>query len=160
MTDYCTAPRSGDNGINGLITVQDATGTTELLIGAAMPGLLVAAKLGPAPKPFGSSNMKLQPGLDAAFDLDSFRAASHAVPLVVVVSTENRNLIAVMQLTETSSSRAFAPAEQWKAIGTLNSSALNHVGWTATGRGCNRVRVHQASQRVIFSCFGGGHGHA
>jgi hypothetical protein len=147
----------GDNGINGVITVSDAKGT-ELLIGAAMPGLLVAAKLGFHPQPFGSCKMKGQPGLTAAFDLDVYRAASHAVPLVVVVSTEYRNLLAIMQLTETSDSGAFVRPEQWKAIGTLNSSILDHTNFT--GRGCNRVRVHQKSRRAIFSCFGGGHGHA
>ena len=75
---------------------------------------------------------------------------------------EDRNLLAVVQLAQESDSGTFAPAKQWQAIGTLNSSALSrqNVGWDATGRGCNRIRVHQPSQRAIFSCFGGGHGHA
>ena len=127
-----------------------------------MPGVLVASKLGMNPAPFGSYDLTAQAGLSGAFDLDSFRADSHKLPLVVVVSPENRNLLAVVQLTQESDSGTFVPAKQWQAIGTLNSSALSrqNVGWDATGRGCNRIRVHQPSQRAIFSCFGGGHGHA
>ena len=50
--------------------------------------------------------------------------------------------------------------ENWKAAGTLPASVLGTVGWGASGRGCNRVRVHHDSRRAVFSCFGGGHGHA
>ena len=153
----------GDNGINGAVIVRDEQGT-ELLIGAAMPGFLVAAKLGATPAPFGSCDMRTtgptSPGLTAAFDLSPYLPVGASVPLVVVVSTEDRNLLALMQLTKTSASGTFVPAADWSAVGTLSSAVLKTVGWNATGRGCNRVRVHQRSHRAVFSCFGGGHGHA
>ena len=136
----------GDNGINGAVIVQDTRGT-RLLVGAAMPGLLVAAKLGDLPEPFGSCEMKGQgkskAGLEAAFDLSPYRSNSTRVPLLVVVSPENEDLLTLMQLTRPKSSGVFAPPQEWSAVGTLGSHVLDHVGWNATGRGCNRVRVHR-----------------
>ena len=89
-----------------------------------MPGLLVASELGKIPAAFGSCDMKAQPGLDSAFDLDSFHPTPYAAPLVVVVSPEDRNTLAVMQLAEGPASGAFLPPEQWKAIGVLNSTVV------------------------------------
>ena len=59
----------GDNGINGAVIVKDVPGT-KLLIGAAMPGLLVAAKLGPLPETFGSFNMKARGAAGPGFTGD------------------------------------------------------------------------------------------
>lgn len=150
----------GDNGINGATIVSDMQGV-ELLVGAAMPGLLVVAEAGPAPRPLGSCNMTAQsgPGLVKAMDIDQYRPAVNLAPLLVVVSAEDRNLLAIMKLTSADNTSFSAPAE-WKATGTLPASVLSTVGWNATGRGCNRVRVHHDSHRAVFSCFGGGHGHA
>ena len=151
----------GDNGINGAAIVSDLQGTV-LLVGAAMPGLLVVAEVGSTPRSLGSCNMTAQPGpgLAMAMDIDQYQPAVDAVPLLVLVSAEDENLLAIMQLTASAHNTTFAAPEDWKAIGTLPASVLNKVGWSATGRGCNRVRVHAESKRAVFSCFGGGHGHA
>lgn len=151
----------GDNGINGAVIVSDMHGT-ELLVGAAMPGLLVVAALGPRPRPLGSCNMTAwpDPGLVKAMDIDQYRPAADLAPLLVVVSAEDRNLLAIMHLTASADNTTFSAPEKWKATGTLPASVLSTVGWAASGRGCNRVRVHHASRRAVFSCFGGGHGHA
>ena len=151
----------GDNGINGATIVTDMEGT-ELLVGAGMPGLLVVAELGPTPRSLGSCNMTAQPGpgLVKAMDIDQYRPAADLAPLLVVVSAEDRNLLAVMQLTTSTNNTTFTTPEEWIATGTLPTSVLSTVGWDASGRGCNRVRVHHDSRRAVFSCFGGGHGHA
>ena len=158
-------------GINGLITAEDAHGTT-LLVGAAMQGVLVAATLPPrgsaaAPQAFGHRDTNGSDwGLAGAYDLDTLRAPDlppqkGTPPLVVVVSPHSSNTLGVISMHD-SGTNAFLPPASWRQLGAVPFREVKAAAESSSGfdpeqnvsGGCNRVRVHQQSRRAAFSCFG------
>ena len=173
-----------DQGINGLVRVVDAAGAA-LLVGAAMPGFLVTAKLAPAPAlptSFGDLNISTKGWLDAAYDLDTYSAHDDGVyvglprhnpagsigglrppPLLAVVGPvkeDGGNMFALVETADTTTG-TFLPPNDWQLVGAASLPPRQRQKGGGSGKralGCNRVRVHQASKRAAFSCFGGGYG--
>ena len=152
-------------GTNGMMVGTDSQGTT-LLVGAAMPGMLVAVSLqrhgSGAPQAFGYRNGAAF-GLGGIYDIDGYHPGARAPhptqgvpPLAVVVSPakhKSQAILGVIQMHDATTS-AFLPTTQWKQLGSVSFDQVVRSAGTNVTTGCNRVRVHQASARVVFSCFG------
>jgi hypothetical protein len=165
---------SGNNGINGIITAADGRGTV-LLVGAAMPGWLVAATLSTPgssapPRPFGAVR-SAGFGLGGIYDIDGLRPPPSPTelhpsrpPLAVVVSphrvTGQKAILGIVRMHDPS--HHFLSPANWTLIGSLSFADVTRAAARAAlnatlvsrAKGCNRVRVHQRSQRAAFSCFG------
>ena len=152
-------------GTNGMMVGTDSQGTT-LLVGAAMPGMLVAVSLqrhgsGP-PQAFGYRNGAAF-GLGGIYDIDGYHPGARAPhptqgvpPLAVAVSPakhKSQAILGVIQMHDATTS-AFLPTTQWKQLGSVSFDQVVRSAGTNVTTGCNRVRVHRASARAAFSCFG------
>ena len=114
-------------GTNGMILALDGQGTT-LLVGAGMPGMLVAAALevhgSGQPATFGYRDAAGW-GMGGVYDIDSFQPSSqvpHSVqalpPLAVVVSPHKKGTttaLGVIQMQDPTTN-AFLPTAQWKQV--------------------------------------------
>ena len=133
-----------DNGINGIVTATDTQGTT-LLLGAAMPGILIAAALeihgSPAMRPYGSRWLNSSGwSMGGAYDIDLFapgepptHPAQSPPPLAVVVSplrrglAKSKNVLGVVQL-HSATTGVFLPSDGWEILGALPFSAVERAG--------------------------------
>lgn len=130
-----------------MVRAIDASGTT-LLVGAAMPGFLVAVKLGGStvPESFGHADVAANGWLDAAFDVDTVKtdrfggggggdgnsegitgstqsSPGSPPPLLAVVgpiknSSGKSRMFALVNTSDTSGN--FAKPSDWKLVGTAS----------------------------------------
>lgn len=143
----------GDNGVNGVVLLAAADHT--LVVGAAMPGLLVAARLAqPASLEYaGALDLSTAAGgsgprLERAFDASVLRRTGGGA-LVSVVAAVGQGVVATFAVD------VGAAPSNWTQVGAT-WTAPSTAGWS-THTGCNRVRAYDGV--AFVACFGvGEHG--
>ena len=116
-------------GTNGMMVATDGQDTT-LLVGAAMPGLLVAVSLqlhgSGHPEAFGYRNAS-DFRMGGVYDIDAYDLSAHAPhlvqgppPLAVAVSPgESQTTLGIIRMHDPTTN-AFLPVGEWKQLGSIS----------------------------------------